>query len=144
MANIKDKFNKVVESTHKKLMGNGQILPVKTDAGILVGSVLIVSQGTVKHLYENNQLIFSNISLNIVAIKMANLISLKQSWSVINELYRLDQVYGNNYVEMMHFKSHYDKSLAKKDLDKAEIFWARYQETKDRALSAKKKAERLC
>jgi len=48
MSNINRNLKTVIENTHKRLYENYQIMPVKTEQGILVGTVLIVSNESVK------------------------------------------------------------------------------------------------
>ena len=55
MANISNKLEQVVNS---KLKAHDQLLPIKVEEGILVGDVLIVSEGSIKHLWQNNELLY--------------------------------------------------------------------------------------
>ena len=105
MTDIRRRLDQVVS---KEL--SQHIIPVKTDKGILVGSVLIVSEGPVKHLYKNEVCVYNNISLNLVAIKLANALAKNQNSVQMDRLYRADTL------------------------------WAKYCESKERTSSAKSTA----
>jgi len=64
MSNIKQKLDGVITNVHRKLAKSEFIPPIKTEKGIIVGNVLIVTNGTQKDLYRNNQLIYQGIFLN--------------------------------------------------------------------------------
>ena len=63
MTQISRRLEQIVR---KELSKN--IIPVKTENGILVGEVLIVNEGPIKSLYRNNELLYKEIHLNSVAI----------------------------------------------------------------------------
>lgn len=119
------------------------IIPVKTKEGILVGEVLIVSEGSLKSLYKNNQLLFKDIHLNSIAIKIANILALYRNSISIDSLYSADQEYGKWYIDSQMLRAQYQKALNNRDFDRADMFWARYQESRDRMISAKNRAEAL-
>ena len=73
MSRVNTQLRQVVEKTHKRLFEQYQIMPVKTDRGILVGNVLITTRDAVKDLYLHNELIYIDVSLNAVTITLANL-----------------------------------------------------------------------
>lgn len=143
MDKIQKKLSRVISNTHKKLIENKTVMPVKVSDGILVGDVKIVSDGCVKHLYQNNDLKFSNISLNCAAIKIANLLATRSNLRLAFKIWNEDQLYGKWYTDC-HFLSHARQSaLAKGDYEKADMLYSRYQISKTRAKNAKSTVERL-
>lgn len=119
------------------------IIPVKTEMGILVGEILIVSEGSIKHLYRSGSLLYKNIHLNSVAIKIANILAFRKQSTAADKLYRADQEYGKWFVDSQILRSQYQKALNNQDFDRADVFWARYQESRDRTITAKRLAEYL-
>ena len=119
------------------------VIPVKTPDGILVGDVLITNQDNLKFLYRKSQLIYSEIHLNSVAIKMANILALRHSHVSVDLLYRADQEYGRWFVDSQMLRAQHQKALHNQDYDRADMLWARYSESRDRTFTAKKSAERL-
>lgn len=119
------------------------ILPVKVDEGILLGDVLITSDGTSKNIYKNRALKYSNIYLNSVAIKIAKLLVNKSISIQADSLYKLDQEYGKWLNESLFLKAKYDKARSYGDNDKADMFYARYIESRERTQSAKIRVDTL-
>ena len=119
------------------------IIPVKTPDGILVGDVLITNQDNLKFLYRKSQLIYSEIHLNSVAIKMANILALRHSHVSVDVLYRADQEYGRWFVDSQMLRAQHQKAIHVQDYDRADVLWARYSESRDRTVTAKNQAERL-
>jgi hypothetical protein len=126
----------------KLIKSSPEILPVKTEQGILVGTVLIVSQGFNKDLYKKGKLMYSGINLNAVAIKMANLLA-KNLILNCDKLYQLDQEYGKWFTDSQMMRSAYEKAVKKQDHDRADVLWARYIESRERTMSCKIRAEAL-
>lgn len=120
------------------------ILPVKTAEGILVGDVLIQSNGPIKNLLQRNEIVYKDIHLNAVAIKLANLLAKRHSTVTSDKIYAIDQEYGKWFVDSQMLRAQYQKSLNTGDFDRADMFWARYVESRDRAVIAKNKAQSLC
>ena len=135
MTDIRRRLDQVVS---KELARN--IIPVKTDQGILVGSVLIVSEGAVKHLYKNNVCVYNNISLNVVAIALANALARNQNTIQMDKLYCADQEYGRWFTDSQTLLTKYHSATKNKDYDRADTLWAKYCESKDRTSSAKSTA----
>lgn len=132
MSDIKRQLQQVV---NKELAQT--IIPVKTEYGILVGSVLIVSEGSVKHIVRKDVTLYENISLNAVAVKIANIMA-RQSQSIqADRLYDLDQEYGKWFIDSQFLLKRYYTALKNNNHDKADMLWARYCESRDRAQSAK-------
>lgn len=129
----------------EKLIRNSpEILPARTEQGILVGNVLIVSNGSIKDLYQNGELVYHNIYLNAVAIKLANLMAKGIVRAKCDRLYQADQVYGKWFLDSQLLRNKYEKSRNSKEFDRADILWARYIESRDRTIRAKNSAEVLC
>jgi hypothetical protein len=138
MSDVSRRFEQLVARSYKKLADYNQMMPVKTVQGILVGDVLISSRGCIKDLYRNNELIYSDISLNEVAIRMANLLAARKYQNLCDQLYSADQDYGRWFTEWQILKEQYRKAKLVNDFDRADILYSRYQEVKHRAESAKK------
>jgi hypothetical protein len=138
MTQISRRLEQIVR---KELSKN--IIPVKTAEGILVGDVLITNQDNLKFLYRKSQILYAEIHLNSVAIKMANILALRHSHISVDLLYRADQEYGKWFVDSQLLRAQHQKALHSQEYDRADMLWARYSESRDRTVSAKKQAERL-
>ena len=138
MTQISRRLEQIVR---KELSKN--IIPVKTPDGILVGDVLITNQDNLKFLYRKSQLIYAEIHLNSVAIKMANILALRHSDLSVDVLYRADQEYGRWFVDSQMLRSQHQKAIHTQDYDRADMLWARYCESRDRVIAAKARAETL-
>jgi hypothetical protein len=132
---------RLAQIVRKELSKN--IIPVKTADGILVGEILIVTDGTLKSLWKNNELIYKEIHLNSVAIKMANVMALRSGSIYVDDIYKADQDYGRWFVDSQILRTQYQKSLNNKEYDRADILWARYVESRHRTESTKLRAESL-
>jgi hypothetical protein len=143
MTDISKKLEQVINSAQRKLIEQNRILPIKTSAGILVGDVLIVSKEHLKDLYKKDKLVYTEISLNAVAIYLANILA-KSKYSVhADKVYQADQDYGRLFADSQILRNQYQRALIVKDHERADMLWARYCESRDRTLTAKKYAERL-
>lgn len=143
MTDISKRFEQLISSSQKKLVDSNKIMPVKTEAGILVGDVLIVSDGCTKHLWKNHRLVYENVSLNDVAIRLANLLAKNVKHTLCLTIYQADQEYGKWFADCQFLKYYYHKALQAKDYERVDILQARYQESKARAEIAKSAALRL-
>ena len=143
MADFKKRLDSIITRTQRKLIEDNQIPPVKTPQGILVGDVLIVSDGAIKNLYKNNKLVYSEVSLNVVAIRLANLLARNISTTAMRRLYNADQNYGKWFFDSQFLRNKYEKAVSKNEYDKADILWARYCECRERAHFAKRTVESL-
>ena len=143
MSNISRKLEQVVGSAQRKLMRHDQILPVKTAQGILVGNVLIVSEGTIKHLWQDNEIAYEHVYLNAAAIKIANLLARKISKVKSDAIYRADQEYGKWFVDSQMLRTRFQQAIEAQDTERADILWARYCESRDRAVIAKNNTQTL-
>jgi len=143
MSDVSKRFEQLVKSTYKKFAEQGTILPVKTEQGILVGDVLIQSEGTLKNIYKNDELLYKQVSLNAVAIKIANLLAWGKDQKLCEELYRLDLQYSRYFIDSKIFLDMFHRAEASKNWERAEIMWIRYEDVKDRAINTKSRAEEL-
>ncbi len=137
MTQLSKKLEKLIRSSQ-------EILPVKTDKGILVGDVLIASQGHAKYIHRHDRLLYGEIYLNSAAIAIANLLAKRGSTIRIDEIYKADQEYGKWFVDSQLLRSQYEKASKNQDYDRADMLWARYIESRNRTVSAKNRAEALC
>ncbi len=135
-------LSKRLEQIVKKELSKN-IIPVKTAEGILVGEILIVSEGAIKALYRNNELLYNEIHLNSIAIRIANILAFRKTSILADELYKADQEYGRWFVDSQMLRAQYQKAVNNRDFDRADMFWARYQESRDRTTHAKARAESL-
>jgi hypothetical protein len=126
----------------KLIKSSLDILPVRIDAGILVGNVLIESQGFIKNIYKKEKLIYSNINLNLVAIKLANLLAKGNSLRC-DQIYSADQVYGKWLNDSQLLRAQHERAKKKQDFERADVLWAKYVESRDRTILAKTRAEAL-
>lgn len=138
MTNISQRLEQVVKKELSKL-----IIPIKTEDGILVGDFLIKNVGSLKDIIKNGQIVYQGISLNKSAISIANLLAMNKSQITIDEIYRADQTYGKWFSDSQMLRSQYERSMHQRDFDKADMLWARYCESRDRTIHAKKTVERL-
>jgi hypothetical protein len=113
------------------------IIPVKTDAGILVGNILIVSEGSIKQLHRHGELLYNNISLNAVAVKMANVLARNRASVFADKLYGLDQDYSKWFTDSQNLLKNYYNAKKSKDFERADMLWARYCQSRDKAALAK-------
>ena len=137
MSQLSKKLEKLIRSSP-------EILPVKTEQGILVGTVLITSDGPIKNLYKKGELIYGDIYLNAVAIKLANLLAKGHRGGHLDKIYQADQDYGKWFIDSQLLRNKYEKAKNIKDFERADILWARYVESRDRTMYAKNSAEALC
>ena len=138
MTALSKKFEQIVK---KEL--SSTVLPVKTDEGILLGDVLITSEGTLKSVIKQGTVKYTNIYLNSVAIKIAKLLINRDNSFQADNLYSLDQEYGKWLSESLMLRNKYERALAAGDHDKADIMQARYIESRDRTMSAKIRVDTL-
>ena len=138
MTNISKRLERVVSTELSK-----NIIPVKVDGGILVGDVLIASEGAIKNIWQHNELKYKEISLNAVAIKLANLLARRGSSILADSIYTADQEYGRWFIDSQMLRAQYQNALNNKDHDRADMLWAKYCESRDRTILSKNRAERL-
>jgi hypothetical protein len=138
MTNLSRKFEQIVNRTLTSV-----ILPVKTAEGILVGDVLITSQGSAKNIVKSGEIKYREIYLNSVAIKIAELLIGVNHSQQADTLYRLDQEYGKWLNDSQLLRSQYEKATANAQYDRADVLWAKYQQSRDRTVAAKSQLDAL-
>jgi hypothetical protein len=142
MSDISRRFEEFIRSENRKLAERELVVPVKTDKGIQVGDVVITTKENLKTVVQRDT-VYKDIFLNSAAVKIANLLALKKSTLRVDELYRADQDYGKWFVESQELLQIHRKLRSSGDYDRADVIWAKYQESRDRAESAKIKVDRL-
>jgi hypothetical protein len=143
MTDISKKLEQVINNAQRKLIEQNKILPIKTSAGILVGDVLIVSKQHLKDLYKKDKLVYTEVSLNSVAIELANFLAKNSNSVQADKIYKADQEYGRLFTESQLLRNQYQRAVNTKDHERADILWSRYCESRDKTMTAKKHAERL-
>ena len=118
-------------------------MPIKTEEGILVGDVLIRSEDNFKHLEQRGSLVYDYVYLNAVAIKLANVLANHGDVGYCDKLYKLDQDYGKWYVDSQQLRARYQQALNNNDEEKASMFYARYDQSRERMIHAKERATEL-
>ena len=143
MTNISKRFEQLVTKTYREFLEQGTILPTKSDKGIHVGDVLIQSDGPFKNILKKDKLVYENISLNAVAIRIANLLAWNENKGLQDRLFAADLYYSRHYVDSNIFLDRFHRACNAKDELKADIMWTRYEDAKFRAINAKSEAEQL-
>jgi len=143
MTNISKRFEQLVTKTYREFLEQGTILPTKSDKGIHVGDVLIQSDGPFKNILKKDKLVYENISLNAVAIRIANLLAWNENKGLQDKLFAADLYYSRHYVDSNIFLDRFHRACNAKDELKADIMWTRYEDAKFRAINAKSEAEQL-
>jgi hypothetical protein len=136
-------ISKRLEQTLSSAIQKNPIIPQRVAAGILVGDVLIVNEGTIKHLLQHGEYQYREISLNCAAIRIANLLARRSSNILADQIYTADQEYGRWFVDSQVLRAQYQKALNNQDNERADMLWAKYCESRDRAVAAKKRTESL-
>lgn len=136
-------ISKRLEQILNSAIAKNPIIPVKTANGILVGDILIVNDGTIKHIWKGSELKYKSVYLNSTAIALANLLVKNPQNIKIDKIYQADQEYGRWYVDSQILRSQYEKFKKNQDYERSDMLWARYCESRDRAIKAKKEAECL-
>jgi predicted DNA-binding helix-hairpin-helix protein len=142
MSDISKRFEDLLKSSNKKLAEKEFVIPVKTDQGILVGDVLIVNTANLKTVYQSSR-VYKDIFLNIAAIKIANLLALRKPIIRVDEIYQNDQLYGKWFVESQSLLQIHRRLLNLQNFERADVIWAKYQESRDRAEISKNKVYQL-
>ena len=139
MTDVSRRFEQMVRSYYTK-NGFNNILPRKTEEGILLGDVLIISRGALKDIRKSGQIIYRDISLNDVAIHLAHRAVLKGKTIAGDRIYEQDQDYGKWLDECYRLKILHNKAMAAKDIDRADFLASKLKDSEIRAESAKKNA----
>lgn len=145
MTKIQQRLDRVITNVQRNLVRNEFLIPQKTDHGIAVGNVLIVSKGSLKDLYQNGELVISNVSLNKSAIKLANWLAISpmRYQEKIKELRDADSKFGTALDEYQLFKDKYHKARIVKDQFRMDLYLARMCYSKDTANYWKNHAQYL-
>ena len=145
MTDIQKKLDRVIRNVHKTLANQDFVMPQKTDEGILIGNVLMVSEGVHKNPFnaKTMELLYKNIHLNKCAIRMANLIALGRDTHKIQQIYQADQKFGAALSDYGMFKDKFIRAKKQNDDFKQYLYIARMLHAKDKYESAKFQAIRL-
>lgn len=145
MTDIQKKLDRAIRNVHNTLAKKDFVIPQKTEQGILIGKVLMVSRDVYKDLYQANSmaLLYKDIHLNKCAIKMANLIALNRDRHSIHKIYQADQKFGAALNDYGVFKEKFIQAKKKNDDFKQDLYLARMLHAKDKFESAKFQALRL-
>lgn len=138
MTEISKRLEQIIR---KELSSN--IIPVKISEGILVGNVLIASKEHLKFLYKNGELIYGEIFLNKAAIFIANIMAKNNFSTLADQVYQADKDFSTYFIDSQLMRANYEKSIKNKDFDRADMYWSRYEQAKDRAQMAKSRVESL-
>jgi hypothetical protein len=60
-----------------------------------------------------------------------------------DQIYKADQEYGRWFTDSQLLRAQYQKAVNNLDYERADMLWARYCESRDRTLTAKKHTETL-
>jgi hypothetical protein len=145
MTKIQQQLDGVISKVQRNLARNEFLIPQKTDQGIAVGNVLIVSRGSLKDLYRNGDLVIKDISLNKTAIKLANWLAISpmRYQEKIKELHDADSKFGTALDEYQLFKDKYHKARTVGDQFRMDLYLARMCYSKDTANYWKNHAQYL-
>lgn len=143
MSDVSKRFEQLVKSTYKKFLDRGTILPVRTDKGIMVGRVLIKSDEALKDIIIDGKIIYDQISLNCVAIRIANELANNNGNRLCDELIKIDREYSKHFIDSKFFIDNYHRATNTNNVARADILWTRYEIAKEKALTAKSRAEDL-
>jgi hypothetical protein len=143
MSEISKRFEQIIASTQRKLLSKGAVMPERTERGIRVGCAEIIPEGPYKHIEVDGEVRYKDISLNKIAIRLANELALKHRSPQLDQLYKLDQEYSRYFIDSAFFLERYHKALNKGDEFKAELMWIRYTNAKQKAIDTKEKAEQM-
>lgn len=83
------------------------------------------------------------MSLNKAAIKIAEILALEGKTTRSDKIYKADQEYGKWFVDSQFMRSFYEKAVKKSDDVKSDIYWARYQRSKELSQQYKNEVDRL-
>jgi len=143
MSEISKRFEQIVTSTQKKLLDRGAVMPERTERGIRVGCAEIVPEGPYKHIEVDGVRKYSDVSLNKVAIRIANELALHHSGPNLDTLYKLDQEYNRHFVDSAFFLERFHRARNAGDDFREELMWTRYTVAKAKAKAAKERAEQM-
>lgn len=135
---LQQKLDRVIANVHGDLLKKNIVVPRYEKGKILVGDVFIVQNGATKNILQDHRLIYEGVFLNKVAIHLANSLAVRRTSTTRSDfIYKQDQSYGVYMQETLFFDSKYKQSLLKKQYDRADIYYARWQHAKEKAVAAK-------
>lgn len=143
MSDISARFEQLIISTQKRLVASDNMLPIIESGGIKVGSVIITSNGPLKMLHKGNREVFTNINLNLVTIRLANLLAKASNCKLQDSIYQADQIYGKWLTNCQYLQNSIDNARRTMDFEKLDILVAKYIDSKQKADNAKQTALRL-
>lgn len=143
MSEISKRFEQIVVSAQKKMLDRGAVMPERTERGIRVGRAEIIPEGPYKHIEVNGEVLYKDISLNKVAIRIANEIALNRVSTFAQKLYKLDCEYSRFFIDSSFFLEKYHRAKNNGDEFRAELMWIRYENAKTRAQNIKEEAEKM-
>ena len=144
MTKLQHSLDRVISNVQKKLLDSKRVIPQKTEQGIVVGNALIVSRDCLKDIYYKGELLYPNISLNKVAVKIANLLATGYRQSPeIRELLDADLKFGQALDDYQFFKNKYINARTLGDQFKIDLYLARMCYSKDAAAYHKNRATSL-
>lgn len=144
MTRIQQTLDRVISNVQKKLLDSKTVIPQKTEHGIVVGNALIVSRGCLKDIHYKGEILYPNISLNKVAVKIANLLaSGYRQTPQITELLDADLKFGQALEDYQFFKNKYNNARTLGDQFKMDLYLARMCYSKDNAAYHKNRATSL-
>lgn len=143
MNEVSKRFEQLVNTTYRKFLDQGTILPERTSDGIKVGDALIKPDGVYKDILLKGKTVWATVSLNAVAIKLANLVAWNKDTALQKEIFGLDQKYSKYFIDSKIYLDNYHRAVNNNDDIRADILWTRYQDAKERAIILKDQAEHL-
>jgi hypothetical protein len=137
--NLQQRLDSVIENVHNDLLKKQIVIPSYEKGKILVGDVIIIQNGSFKDIYKHDEIVYAGVSLNKVAIALANRLAIKPFISAkYDQLYRQDQMYGVYLQETLFFNSKYKQAIEKRHFDRADIYFARWQHAKEKTMITKR------
>ena len=136
--NLQQRLDHVISNVHRKLLDRHVIVPIFEKGRIIVGTVSIVSNEANKDIVKDDKIVYASVALNKTAIALANILAIVgKTTHRTDAIYRADQQYAVYMQETLFFKSKYKNAIAKKKYDQADIFFARYEHAREKALGSK-------
>lgn len=139
MTEVSRRFEQMIRAYYHRT-GFKNILPVKTEGGIVLGDVMIVSRGSLKDIEKSGEVIYKDVSLNDVAIYLAHRLLLKGKTLDNDKIYAADQDYGKWIDECHRLKILHRKAVNSQDIDRADLLASKLKDRELRAEIAKRNA----
>ena len=139
MTEVSRRFEQMIRAYYHRT-GFKNILPVKTEEGIMLGDVTIISRGSLKDIEKSGEVIYKDISLNDVAIHLAHRAVQKGRTLDCDRIYAADQDYGKWIDECHRLKLLHRKAVISGDLGRADLLADKLKDRELRAEISKKNA----